>query len=327
MILHKGGGAPSKGSQDASPPIVLVARNGRIAWEDVRREFDARAFAVAGFQQVERPHLFAEAVSRALGHDTTMRSGHGLSFRGLKDALVRLFGEEAFYSERDPASAPPAPPAVALDDPALGAPPPPPPAAPVRVARAVAAEERPVPPQVECCGAMLYKDVIFCIFLHLDVPTLLAAGRVCRLFALMAREDNLWKRFNEASMSAQFAQSLRLLKSCGQMQFSFTGAEKRVYKGRCRDLFARMGQTLTCCACHKGVKMTPEYWRKFTVVQFYRPLHYRNNLVFCCADCTGKRTTCRNCPQLVLCTEEVLRESVAQYSDDVRCGKCMAKWG
>jgi hypothetical protein len=315
MILSGIGAAAER-----SPQVVFVARNGRVSWEDVRREFDARAIesggVVGGFRQLERVRLFLDAVALALEvAPPTHVKGYALSFRGLKDALVELFGEKTFYSERDVAPVAP----VVEGDPSL-CPPPPPPVVQVTQGGAV---ERPGPTLVECCGQMLYKDVIYCIFLHLNVPTLLMVARVCRLFALMAKEDNLWRRFNEGGASTQFLSGMYQLKALGRVEFSFTGAEKRIHKGRCRELFASMGRPVKCMACSFTMFMTPQYWRTNTFVHFYHS--YSQELRFCCANCTGKELLCKCRQGKILCTEEVLRNAVARYHNEALCATCLSK--
>jgi hypothetical protein len=171
---------------------------------------------------------------------------------------------------------------------------------------------------------MLYKDVIYSILLHLEVPTLLVVARVCRLFALMAKEDNLWRRFNEGGGSRQFLSSLYQLKAAGKVEFSFTGAEKRIHKGKCRDLCAAMGRDLKCLVCQKTVRMTPAYWRANKFVHYYDDRV--RVLRFCCAACTGTSLLCHNCDKIaVACTEEELRGAVGHsmfHSNEVRCKAC-----
>jgi hypothetical protein len=300
-----------------SPPVVFVARDGRVSWEHVRSEFDARAFLA----QVEGVGVFVGAVAQALGQEVpTYHYNYSMSFRGLKDALVDLFGESSFYSDEAAHAAPLPVAAVVEGDPRLFAPPPPPPCA-VAVKRHVAiVEGRPVPSVVEVCGQMIYKDVIYSILLHLEVPTLLVVARVCRLFALMAEEDNLWRRFNEGGASRQFLSGLYQLRAMGKVEFSFTGAEKRIYKSKCRDLFAAMGFSMTCLACKLTVRMTPAYWRSNSFVQFYHP--EAQMVRFCCPGCSGTTTRCR-CGASIACTEEGLRAAIRRYHNEVRCPKCL----
>jgi hypothetical protein len=303
-----------------SPPVVFVARDGRVSWEHVRSEFDARAFLA----QVEGVGVFVGAVAQALGQEVpTYHYNYSMSFRGLKDALVDLFGESSFYSDEAAHAAPLPVAAVVEGDPRLFAPPPPPPCA-VAVKRHVAiVEERPVPSVVEVCGQMIYKDVIYSILLHLEVPTLLVVARVCRLFALMAEEDNLWRRFNEGGGS-QFLSSLKALEAAGKVEFSFTGAEKRIHKGKCRDLFAAMGRDLSCVACSHVVLMTPAYWRANKVAHYTDP-RQRRMMYFCCGSCLNQPTMCRSCRvETVVCTEEVLRTATRHYGY-LRCSSCSAK--
>lgn len=134
--------------------------------------------------------------------------------------------------------------------------PPLPPPPPSVVAVSVAAAGRPFPSSVLVCGVALYKDALFCIFRHLDALTLMRAARVCRLFALMGREDSLWKRLSTARES-QFASSFRTLKRDG-LQFSFTGAERKQCFRRVQRLKRSEDMMVTCSKCCSAFLVTRE---------------------------------------------------------------------
>jgi hypothetical protein len=173
---------------------------------------------------------------------------------------------------------------------------------------------------------MLYKDVIYCIFLHLDVPMLLAVARVCRLFALMAKEDNLWRRFNEGGGGSQFFISLKELKSGSSgVEFSFTGVEKRIHKGKCRDLLAAMGTDVQCAPCRNVVRLTPAYWRANKVAHYTDP-RLRQSMSFCCGSCLNQPKKCIACNVgTVVCNEEVLK-TLLRSCGYPRCEACRSKW-
>lgn len=179
-----------------------------------------------------------------------------------------------------------------ISPPAPPCPPPAPVAAFCAAAPAVQVTERPYPSSVVVCGVALYKDALFCVFRHLDLPTLLSAARVCRLFSLMAREDSLWMRLS--GKESQFCTSYQSLRREG-LQFSFTGAQKQQCRRKIDQLHELRNQSVTCRRCHKSFQMTYELIRKqYVRMTLCVAVPGKTNYVWC-ESCYANLGLCPTC--------------------------------
>lgn len=144
------------------------------------------------------------SLCRRTGHFSA-GSSPVVTFTQFKETALALSGRYArfhsysFYPHED-VEDPARPELPPPDDGVVLEPPPPPPPAAPAVLSVIASKPRvpllahlgAVPPVVVVAGVRVSKTCVWLVMRFLDAPDILNAAQVCRVFALVARDDVLW---------------------------------------------------------------------------------------------------------------------------------------
>ncbi len=263
------------------PPVVFhLADSGQVFVSNLRKEFNARAskgfidpmvvvhFIMAVDKQIKKKKK--EKTKKKYEKDKMLIafSMTSMSFWQLREAFLRYFGSWILLDDEKEISSAPVP--LAAD----GALPPIPPPVSARVV-VLQPRERPVEMTVILSGVTLYRDVLYSIFVHLDARTILVScSRVCKLFNLLSKEDNLWARFNSKNGFNQ-------IRDVG-FSYSFSGIECRRYKANWKGFLKQ--KDLTCLACKIVFPSGFRVWKESSGKVL--KLFWRSSWFFVCENCT-----------------------------------------
>lgn len=284
-------------SLGAKPQAVLLAPDeDLLSTASLRARFNAvansRGQACGGqLHDVIRTQLVLTPLAEDVERELARRLAPSMqcSFRQFKDAALFAAGVDVDASSS--AVVPLAP------DGALPPPPPPP------AARAVVADPRRGLVDLSdgtsfvrvADGLAIGKVVVWLVMRHLTPPDLLVAARVCRLFALVARDDALWEHWLQTSLVRSATRTLRAYNAT-MFQLAPTGELRKAYIRLVRQVvhLDTLGQVISCFECFKQVQIRDmEVWREHAFGLCLVPEWPQ--VVAVCGRCRMVDRMCRTC--------------------------------